>query len=83
MERGMLEFYVNYTTDSSTRPKRVQAGPYANVAIAVRQRGSIENGPGISHCWVGVSRDETRQLVEAETSKVMPFVAPMIVHTAA
>ena len=79
----MLEFYVNYTINSRTAQRRVQVGPYINVATAVRQRGTIENGPGISHCWVGVSRDETRQLLEAETSKVMQFVVPTAVPTAA
>jgi hypothetical protein len=82
MERGMLEFYVNYTINSGATPKLVQVGPYSNVAVAVRQRGSIEGGPGISHCWVGVSRDETRPLLDAET-KVMQFVMPTAVPTAA
>jgi hypothetical protein len=82
MERAMLEFYVNYTIDSGALPKRVQAGPYQSVAIAVRHRSSIENTSGISHCWVGISRDDTKQLVDTET-KVMPFVAPTIIHSAA
>lgn len=73
----MLEFYVNYSINSGTAPKRVQVGPFTNVAVAVRQRATIENSQGISHCWVGVSRDETRQLLDAETPKVMQFV-PMI-----
>ncbi|MGH6891415.1 MAG: hypothetical protein ACREEP_04075, partial [Dongiaceae bacterium] len=68
----MLEFYVNYMTGSHTMPKRVQAGPYQTVAMAIRHRRGIENEPGISHCWVGVSRDETRLLIEVEASKVMP-----------
>ena len=70
----MLEFYVNYSINSGTTPRRVQVGPYNSVVAATRQRATIENGPGISHCWVGISRDETRQLLEAETSKVMQFV---------
>lgn len=78
----MLEFYVNYTTESNSMPKRVQAGPFRTVAIAVRHRRCLETEPGMSHCWVGVSRDETRQLVEVEGPKVMQFVAPLI-HTAA
>jgi hypothetical protein len=82
MERGMLEFYVNYSINSGATPKRVQVGPFTNVAAAVRQRATIENSPGISHCWVGVSRDETRQLLDAETPKVMQFV-PAVVSTAA
>jgi hypothetical protein len=82
MERAMLEFYVNYTIGSGALPKRVQAGPYESVAVAVRHRSNIENTPGISHCWVGISRDETKQLVDTE-AKVMPFVAPTIIHSAA
>ncbi|MEZ5829606.1 MAG: hypothetical protein R3D05_00320 [Dongiaceae bacterium] len=78
----MLEFYVNYSINSGASPKRVQVGPYNNVAAAVRQRATIEDTPGISHCWVGVSRDDTRQLLDAETPKVMQFV-PTVVPTAA
>jgi hypothetical protein len=74
MERGMLEFYVNYSISSGATPKRVQVGPFNNVVLATRQRAMVENKPGISHCWVGVSRDETRQLLEVETPKVMQFV---------
>ncbi|HET6160047.1 MAG TPA: hypothetical protein VFE34_17005 [Dongiaceae bacterium] len=70
----MLEFYVNYSINSGTAPRRVQVGPFNNVAAAVRQRATIENSSGISHCWVGISRDETRQLLEAETSRVMQFM---------
>jgi hypothetical protein len=77
MERGMLKFYVNYSINSGATPRHVQVGPFTNVAVAVRQRATIENSTGISHCWVGVSRDETRQLLDAETPKVMQFV-PMI-----
>ena len=73
----MLEFYVNYSINSGAAPRRVQVGPFTNVAVAVRQRATIENSTGISHCWVGISRDETRQLLDAETPKVMQFV-PMI-----
>jgi hypothetical protein len=82
MERGMLEFYVNYSINSGATPKRVQVGPFNNVALAVRQRATIENSSGISHCWVGISRDETRQLLDAETPKVMQFV-PTVISTAA
>jgi len=78
----MLEFYVNYSIKAGATQKRVQAGPFNTVAAAVRQRATIENGSGISHCWVGVSRDETRQLLDVETPKVMQFV-PSIVSTAA
>ena len=78
----MLEFYVNYSINSGATPKRVQVGPFNNVALAVRQRATIENSSGISHCWVGISRDETRQLLDAETPKVMQFV-PTVVSTAA
>ena len=70
----MLEFYVNYSINSGATPKRVQVGPFNNVTLATRQRAMIENGSGISHCWVGISRDETRQLLEAETPKIMQFV---------
>jgi hypothetical protein len=82
MERGMLEFYVNYSINSGATPKRVQVGPFNNVALAVRQRATIETGSGISHAWVGVSRDETRQLLDVETPKVMQFV-PQMISTAA
>lgn len=78
----MLEFYVNYTITSGPTPRSVQVGPYSNVAAAVRQRATIENGTGISHCWVGISRDDTRQLIDAETPKVRQFV-PTMVSTAA
>ena len=70
----MLKFYVNYSINAGTNAKRVQVGPFNNVVLATRQRATIENGPGISHCWVGISRDETRQLLEAETPKIMQFV---------
>ena len=70
----MLEFYVNYSINSGANPKRVQVGPFFNVALATRQRAEVENSPGVSHCWVGISRDETRQLIEAETPKIMRFV---------
>lgn len=78
----MLEFYVNYSINAGATAKRVQVGPFNNVTLAVRQRATIENGPGISHCWVGISRDETRQLMDAETPKVMQFV-PQMISTAA
>ena len=70
----MLEFYVNYSINSGATQKRVQVGPFNNVVLATRQRAMVENNPGISHCWVGVSRDVTRQLLEAETPKIMQFV---------
>lgn len=78
----MLEFYVNYSINSGAISKRVQVGPFNTVAAAVRQRATLENSPGISHCWVGVSRDETRQLLDGESPKVMQFV-PAVVPTAA
>ena len=78
----MLEFYVNYTIGSGRSERRVQVGPFSNVVAATRQRGMIENGPNTSHCWVGISRDDTRQLLEAETPKVMQFI-PNAVPTAA
>lgn len=78
----MIEFYVNYSINSGPASKRVQVGPFNNVAAAVRQRATLENSAGISHCWVGVSRDETRQLLDAEAPKVMQFV-PTMVPTAA
>lgn len=74
----MLEFYVNYSINAGAAHRRVQVGPFNTVAVAVRQRATIENGPGISHCWVGVSRDETRQLLDAETPRVMQFVPTMV-----
>jgi hypothetical protein len=76
MERSMLEFYVNYSINSGATSKRVQVGPYSNVAAATRHRATLENGNGISHCWVGISRDETRQLLDVETPKVMQFAVP-------
>jgi hypothetical protein len=82
MERGMLEFYVNYSINSGATSKRVQVGPFNSVAAATRQRATIENSSGISHCWVGISRDETRQLIDAEAPKVMQFV-PAVISTAA
>ena len=78
----MLEFYVNYSINSGATAKRVQVGPFNNVALATNQRAMIENGCGISHCWVGISRDETRQLLAVEGSKVMQFV-PAAISTAA
>lgn len=78
----MLEFYVNYSVNSGPTSRRVQVGPFNNVAAAVRQRATLENSSGISHCWVGVSRDESRQLLDAETPKVMQFV-PSTIPTAA
>ncbi len=77
----MLEFYVNYSINTGPTPKRVQVGPFNNVAVATRQRATLENSPGISHCWVGISRDETRQLLDAEMPKVMQF--PTAIPTAA
>ena len=78
----MLEFYVNYSINSGATPKRVQVGPFTNVVTATRQRAAVENSSGISHAWVGVSRDETRQLLDAEAPKVMQFV-PAMISTAA
>jgi hypothetical protein len=78
MERGMLEFYVNYSINAGNAPRRVQVGPFTNVAMAVRERATIESGSGISHCWVGISRDETRQLIDADTPKVRQFVPTMV-----
>jgi len=72
----MLEFYVNYSINSGATSKRVQVGPFGNVAAATRHRATLENSSGISHCWVGISRDETRQLLDVETPKVMQFVVP-------
>lgn len=78
----MLEFYVNYSVSSGPATKRIQVGPFNTVTAATRQRATLENSPGISHCWVGISRDETRQLLSAETPKVMQFV-PASIPTAA
>ncbi|WP_162917640.1 hypothetical protein [Dongia deserti] len=78
----MLEFYVNYSINSGPKSKRVQVGPFNNVGAATRQRATLENSPGISHCWVGISRDETRQLLAVEGPKVMQFV-PAAIPTAA
>jgi hypothetical protein len=50
--------------------------------VATRHRSTLENSPSISHCWVGISRDETRQLLNVETPKVMQFV-PATIPTAA
>jgi hypothetical protein len=51
--------------------------------MARRQRQGIENTTGISHCWVGVSRDEAKQLLDADTPKVMQFNIPAAIPTAA
>jgi hypothetical protein len=82
-ERKMLEFYVNYTINTQAVPKAVQVGPYRTVEMARRQRQGIENTTGISHCWVGVSRDEAKQLLEADTPRVMQFNIPAAIPTAA
>jgi hypothetical protein len=82
-ERKMLEFYVNYTINTQAVPKLVQVGPYRTVEMARRQRQGIENSTGISHCWVGVSRDETKQLIAADAPKVMQFNMPAAIPTAA
>ena len=78
----MLELYFNYSVNSGPTQKRVQVVPYNNVAAATRQRATLEMSAGISHCWVGISRDETRQLLAVEGSKVMQFV-PAAIPTAA
>jgi len=82
-ERKMLEFYVNYTINTQAVPKQVQVGPYRTVEMARRQRQGIENTSGISHCWVGVSRDQAKQLLEADTPRVMQFNIPAAIPTAA
>ena len=74
----MLEFYVNYSINQGSTSKHVQVGPFANVAAAVRQRATVENTPNISHCWVGISRDDTRQLLDSDTPKVRQFVPTMV-----
>ena len=79
----MLEFYVNYTINTQAVPKQVQVGPYRTVEMARRQRQGIENTTGISHCWVGVSRDQAKQLLEADTQRVMQFNIPAAIPTAA
>ena len=45
----MLEFYVNYSINSGNTPKRVQVGPYNNVAAATRQHGGTLPAPAIPH----------------------------------
>ena len=40
----MLEFYVNYSINSGATAKRVQVGPFNNVALATNQRAILNNG---------------------------------------
>ena len=78
----MLQFFINYNIGSIAAPKRMQAGPFATVEMADRHRRTLAARNDLTLCWIGVSRDETRQLANDDTN-VMPFIAPAMVPTAA
>jgi hypothetical protein len=71
----MLQFYINYNVGSLTMPMRLQSGPYASVEQADRQRRGIAGGHDVTLCWIGVSRDETRQLVNDDSAAMAPRYA--------
>jgi hypothetical protein len=79
----MLQFYVNYNIGSLTMPMRLQSGPFATVELADRHRRGIVNQEDVTLCWIGVSRDESRQLVNDDSAAMRPFYAPAAVPTAA
>jgi hypothetical protein len=79
----MLQFYINYNIGSLTMPMRLQSGPFATVEIANRHRCDIVGREDVTLCWIGVSRDETRQLLNDDTNKVTRFYAPEMISTAA
>lgn len=79
----MLQFYVNYNIGSLTMPMRLQSGPFSTVELADRQRRGIVGKEDVTLCWIGVSRDETRQLVNDDNANVRPFYTPAMVSTAA
>ena len=79
----MLQFYVNYNIGSLTMPMRLQSGPFTTVELADRHRRGIVSQEDVTLCWIGVSRDETRQLVNDHTAKVKAFSARCMVWTAA
>ena len=79
----MLQFFINYNVGSIAAPKRMQAGPFATVETADRHRRSLVARNDLTLCWIGVSRDETRQLANDDATNVTPFIAPAMVSTAA
>ncbi|MBL9036288.1 MAG: hypothetical protein JNN33_16110 [Rhodospirillaceae bacterium] len=79
----MLQFYVNYNVGSLTMPMRLQSGPFATVELANQHRRGIAGGHDVTLCWIGVSRDETRQLVNDDSASMRPLYAPALISTAA
>lgn len=79
----MLQFYVNYNVGSLTMPMRLQSGPFATVELANQHRRGIAGGHDVTLCWIGVSRDETRQLVNDDSASRKPLYAPALISTAA
>jgi hypothetical protein len=79
----MLQFFINYNIGSVAAPRRMQAGPFATVDLADRHRRTLAARNDLSLCWIGVSRDETRQLANDDATNVTPFIAPAMVPTAA
>jgi len=79
----MLQFYINYNIGSLTMPMRLQSGPFATVEIANRHRRDIVGREDVTLCWIGVSRDETRQLLNDDANNVTRFYAPEMISTAA
>lgn len=71
----MLQFYVNYNVGSLTMPMRLQSGPFATVELANQHRRGIAGGHDVTLCWIGVSRDETRQLVNDDSASMRPLYA--------
>ena len=61
----------------------MQAGPFATVDMADRHRRMLAARNDMTLCWVGVSRDETRQMANDDATNVTPFIAPAMVPTAA
>jgi hypothetical protein len=60
-----MQFYVNYTDNGGKTPVHKQTGPFGSVPIATNRRAELErhSPPIFSHCWVSITRDETRELV--------------------
>jgi len=79
----MLQFFINYNIGSIAASKRMQAGPFATVEMADRYRRTLAARNDMVLCWVGVSRDETRQLANDDATNVTPFISPAMVPTAA
>ena len=79
----MLQFYVNYNVGSLAMPMRLQSGPFATVDLANQHRRGIAGGHDVTLCWIGVSRDESRQLVNDDSASMKPLYAPVMISTAA